>query len=204
MSFDAEGTYYRLVRQGPDGNEILKTADYELVQNVFDIYRKSCPEDTFSIFIDRVTVKSDLWLHYSPHSQVSGSREEILKKDGGKQKSRFTEFYRHVRFQDPEWGKIDNHSGITLRVLIDHKRNVVSFSYALCNGDLFERRIGREIAKERPPIAEFHFKSNKDTIANNSVTNQILTFIMNSTSGELRMLRDYIEKKLREGWVRAI
>ena len=58
-------------------------------------------------------------------------------------KNEIVEFYRHV-FSRGE----DSYYGLTFKFRIDYKNRNVAVGYAICNGDRFDKRIGRKVADE--------------------------------------------------------
>lgn len=71
----------------------------------------------------------------------------------------FANVFRYIRpiefFDFEEYGDFTNLYGITINYLIDYKTGVVDAGWSVCNGDNFDKKIGRKLAEETSKVFTF-------------------------------------------------
>jgi hypothetical protein len=70
-----------------------------------------------------------------------------------KEKPRFIEVVRYCRplymdIRHDLYGNIISNQGVTFYFVLDYQEKEVRFGYSVCNGDNFEKRMGRDLAKD--------------------------------------------------------
>ncbi len=86
-------------------------------------------------------------------------KEPAIARDFKTEKARFIRFIRYLRpirtapftkeFCVAYRNEVDNMRGTTFVIELDYSTKTIAFAYSVCRGDNFEKRVGKNIAKQR-------------------------------------------------------
>jgi hypothetical protein len=150
---------------------------------------------------------SGFWIDVTTGKPISNSNPQ--SQDFTTEKARFIRFVRYLRPRvvapfDHNWRggfhmEIDNMRGTTFIIELDYTKKSIAFAYSVCRGDNFEKRVGKNIAKQRfmKNAYEIPMKTSLNTgeytVNENGVLCDIFDAIFNSPacSERTKMLKEF-------------
>lgn len=120
-----------------------------------------------------------VWLNIES-GQIAPSNDIVKRCNDFQQKANVIKLFRYIRPFDNRGQSIDNLRGLTFYIELDYVAKQISFSYARCEGDNFDKASGRIIAHKKFVAGECYTINMPDgKIPKNGVMSTIFNFFTN-------------------------